>query len=165
MKSILDGSERKLVEGSADYYYSVGQIEENKENIQKAVEYYMKAISVDDKYADAYVSLGGILYDQGKYDLEIECYRKAVEIDPGKYENVYYLGTAYEDNQQYDKAIEAYEKTLSIKPDHKDTLHDFAILSIAIRDCNRARKLMSKLTELDKGQARKLELIRRAACP
>ena len=165
VKNIIHGSEDKLVEASADYYYSLGQLEENKENIPKAVEYYLKAISVDNKYADAYMSLGGILYDQGKYDLEVESYRKAVEINPDKYENVYYLGTAYEDNQQYDKAIEAYEKALFIKPDHKDTLHDFAVLSIAIRDCERANKLISKLMELDRGQARKLELIKKTACP
>jgi S1-C subfamily serine protease len=164
VKNILSGSEKKLVEQSAEYYYSLGQIEENNGNNDKAIDYYKKAVSIDSQYADAYIGLGGIYYDKGEYDLEVSNYGKAVEIDPNKHEYLYYLGTAYEDTHQYDKAIKAYQKVLSIKPDHKDTLHDFAILSMAGGDCDRASKLISKLKESDPGQAKKLEFLMRRAC-
>lgn len=164
VKNIL-GSERKLVEQSAEYYYSLGQIEENSGNYDKAINYYKKAVSIDSNYADAYIGLGGIYYEKGEYDLEISNYKKAVDIDPNKYDNLYYLGTAYEDIRQYNKAIEAYVKVLSIKPDHKDTLHDFAILLIAQGQCDEANKLISKLMELDPGQAEKLGLLmKRKTC-
>ena len=164
VKNIVSGSARKLVEQSADYYYSVGQIEENNGNNDKAIDYYKKAISINNQYADAYIGLGGIYYDKGEYDLEVSNYEKAVEIDPNKHEYLYYLGTAYEDTHQYDEAVKAYQKVLRIKPDHKDTLHDFAILSMADGDCNRANKLISKLKESDPGQAIKLEFLMRRAC-
>ncbi len=38
----------------------MGQIEENKNNYDKAFEYYEKAISEDSTYADAYVGLGDV---------------------------------------------------------------------------------------------------------
>jgi S1-C subfamily serine protease len=165
VKEILSGSERKLVEQSAEYYYSLGQIEENNRNFDKAIDYYQKAISVNSGYADAYIGLGGIFYEKGEYDLEVANYERAVRINPDKYEYLYYLGTAYEDIHQYDKAVEAYKLALSIKPDDKDCLHDFAILSIAAGDCNRAAKLISNLRKLDAGQAKKLEfLMKRTAC-
>jgi S1-C subfamily serine protease len=165
VKSIIGGSERKLVEQSAEYYYSLGQIEENNGNIDKAADYYQKAISLNSAYADAYIGLGGIFYERGEYDLEVTNYERAAQINPNNYDYLYYLGTAYEDLNQYDKAAEAYKKALSIKPDHKDVLHDFAILSIAAGNCKQAAKLTSKLKELDMGQAKKLEfLIKRKAC-
>jgi superkiller protein 3 len=161
----LSGSEKKLVEQSAEYYYSLGQIEENNGNNDKAIDYYQKAISIDNKYADAYIGLGGIYYEKGEYDLEVSNYERAVEINPDKCEYLYYLGTAYEDTHRYDKAVKAYEEVLSIRPEHKDALHDFAILAIAAGDCGRAGKLISKLKELDTGQAKKLGfLIERTAC-
>jgi len=165
VKNILSGSEKKLVEQSAEYYYSLGQIEENNGNNDKAIDYYQKAISIDNKYADAYIGLGGIYYEKGEYDLEVSNYERAVEINPDKCEYLYYLGTAYEDTHRYDKAVKAYEEVLSIRPEHKDALHDFAILAIAAGDCGRAGKLISKLKELDTGQAKKLGfLIERTAC-
>ncbi|MGA9109768.1 MAG: trypsin-like peptidase domain-containing protein [Smithella sp.] len=60
IKDALNGTEKILTEKSPDYYYSVGQIEENKNNYDKAFEYYEKAISEDSTYADAYVGLGDV---------------------------------------------------------------------------------------------------------
>jgi hypothetical protein len=165
VKSIMSGSEKHLVEQTPEYYYALGQLEENKGNDDKALAYYQQAIALNKRYADAYIGLGGIYFEKGRYDLEVSNYEKAVAIDPNAYESLYYLGTAYEDVQQYDKAAEAYKKSLLIKPDYKDALHDFAILLIAEGDCNQASKLILKLKELDAGQARKLEfLMRRTLC-
>jgi S1-C subfamily serine protease len=164
IKNILSGSEKKLVEQSAEYYYSLGQIEQNHENNEKAIGYYQKAISIDSQYADAYINLGIIYYDKGEYDLEVSNFEKAVIINPNQYEYWYDLGTAYEDIHQFDRAVEAYQNALRLKPDHKDALHDFAILSMAAGDCDRASKLISKLKESDPGQAKKLEFLKRRVC-
>ena len=164
VKEASTGSAKKLTEESPDYYYSLGQLAEMKDDWDKAIAYYQKALSLDDKYADAYIGLGTAYYEKGGYDLEVSNYEKAVSIDPKNYYYFYVLGTAYEDIQEYIKAKKAYMIALSIKPDDKDTLHDFAILSIAIEDCEQANQLISKLEELDVGMARKLEVLMRRAC-
>jgi S1-C subfamily serine protease len=165
IKNTLNGTEKKLTEESPDYYYSLGQIEENKNNYNKAFEYYNKAISVDNTYADAYVGLGDIYYEKGLYDLEVANFSKAVELNPQNYNYLYYLGNAYEDIGEYGKAREAYEKVLSIKPDDKDTLYDLAELLIVSGYCSQAEKLVTRLNQLDQGRARKLGfLMRKTAC-
>jgi len=165
IKEAFSGSDKRLTEGSADYYYAQAQLEEAKRNWNKAIEFYQKALSIDNKYADAYEGLGGVYYEKGEYDLEVSNYEKAVLIDRKNDEYLYVLGTAYEDVGQYDNAKKAYSMALSIKPDDKDTLHDFAVLSISDGDCTQAIKLISKLRQLDSGQARKLEeLIKRVKC-
>ena len=88
----MNGAEKKLTEKSPDYYYSLGQIEDNKNNFDKAFEYYQKAIAEDNTYADAYIGLGGIYYEKGQYDLEVSNYLKAVELNPKNYSYLYYLG-------------------------------------------------------------------------
>ena len=69
------------------------------------------------------------------------------------------METAYEDIGEYGKAVEAYLKVLSIKPDDKDTLYDLAELLIISGYRSEAEKLITKLNQLDKGQASKLELL------
>ena len=164
VKEASTGSTKKLTEESPDYYYSLGQLAETKDNWDKAIAYYQKALSLDDKYADAYIGLGTAYYEKGEYDLEVSNYEKAVSIDSKNYYYFYLLGTAYEDIQEYAKAKKAYMIALSIKQDDKDTLHDFAILSIASEDCVQAIQLISKLEKLDVGMARKLEFLMRRAC-
>jgi len=165
IREALTGEAKKLTEESPDYYYSLGQIAETNQKWDTAIKCYKNALSLNDRYAPAYVGLGGVYYEKGQYDLEVSNYRNAVLIDSRNYEYFYYLATAYEDVQEYAKAKEAYLAALSIKPDHKDTLHDFAILSIAEGDCAQAKRLISKLGKLDVGMARKLEtLMGRAAC-
>ena len=159
IKDALNGTEKKLTEKSPDYYYSVGQIEENKNNYDKAFEYYEKAISEDSTYADAYVGLGDVYYEKGQYDLEVSNFEKAVELDPQNYSYLYYLGNAYEDIGEYGKAVETYLKVLSIKPDDKDTLYDLAELLIISGYRSDAEKIITKLNPLDKGRASKLALL------
>jgi S1-C subfamily serine protease len=159
IKDALNGTEKKLTEKSPDYYYSVGQIEENKNNYDKAFEYYEKAISEDSTYADAYVGLGDVYYEKGQYDLEVFNFEKAVELDPHNYSYLYYLGNAYEDIGEYGKAVETYLKVLSIKPDDKDTLYDLAELLIISGYRSDAEKIITKLNPLDKGRASKLALL------
>lgn len=159
IKDALNGTEKKLTEKSPDYYYSVGQIEENKNNYDKAFEYYEKAISEDSTYTDAYVGLGDVYYEKGQYDLEVSNFEKAVELDPQNYSYLYYLGNAYEDIGEYGKAVETYLKVLSIKPDDKDTLYDLAELLIISGYRSDAEKIITKLNPLDKGRASKLALL------
>jgi len=165
IKDAFRGSSRRLREESPDYYYALAQLEEAKRNWDKAIEYYQKALSVDDKYADAYEGLGGVYYEKGEYALEVSNYEKAALIDPKNHDYLHYLGTAYEDIGEYDKADKEYSLALLIRPDDKDTLHDFAILSMSDGDCGQANRLISELKEVDSGLARKLEgLIRRVTC-
>ena len=149
----------ELVEGSPGYFYSLGVIAKNKREYDKAIEYYKKVMSLDDKYLDAYLDLGIIYYDQGQYDLEVENFLKATQLDQNNYDAYFYLGTAYEDKGLYDEAIVAYERALEIKPDDKDSLYYLSFLYILTGEKTKAFKLVPKLRELNPGLANEIKIL------
>lgn len=159
VKNTLGGKETMLTENSPQYYYSLAVIEDDKHNYDQAIQYYEKAISLDNNFSSAYMGLGGDFYEKGDYAKEVKYYEKAVEIDPNNYESLYYLGTAYEDIGYYSKAINKYLKVLTIKPDYKDAIHDLALLYIVNGEKSAASKWINKLQALDKGSANELQII------
>lgn len=160
VKDSLNGVNSQLTEGSPEYYFSLGNIAENKHQWDEAITDYQQAIAIDDKYADAYVNLGGAYYEKGDYDSEVASYEKAVELDPGNYyEAQYYLGTAYEDRGEYARAIERYKAALMIKPDNKDCLRDLILLYLVEGERKAASGLITRLKTLDMGVGREFELL------
>ena len=94
---MLTGGAPGLERESPELYYSRGNLADNKQEWDKAIGYYQKALSLDDKYTDAYLGLGGDYYEKGQYDLEVENYEKACLADPQRDEAFYFLATAYEE--------------------------------------------------------------------
>lgn len=149
----------ELQKDSPGYYYSLGNLADNKKQWDKAIQLYSKALSSDPNYTAAYMGLAGDYYDQGIYQLEVSNYEKAVASDPDNVDALYYLGTAYEDVGEFDKAIEAYNKALTINPGYKDALHDLSLEYIATGNTKKARELLPRLTSADPGWGKELQLL------
>jgi hypothetical protein len=152
VRDVLHGGTDRLIEESPAYYYSLGNIADNKQEWDDAIKYYRKAAAIDNTYADAYIGLGGDYYEKGNYELEVQNYLRATEADPKSDNSFYLLGTAYEDLGQFDNAVDAYIKALRINPTNKDALHDLAIVYLAAGQSSKARLLVPKLLALDPGQ-------------
>jgi S1-C subfamily serine protease len=159
VRDVLTGGVTALVRESPAFYYSLGNLADNKNEWDNAVKYYRRAISIDDNYTDAYMGLGGDYYEKGQFDLEADNYRKATLSDPHRSDAFYFLGTAYEDNDQYPEAAAAYEQALVIDPDYKDALHDLSILYLAQGRIAEAQKLLPRLHAVDKGWAKEAEML------
>ena len=67
---------------NADAYFSRGIAYRNKDEHDRAIADYNKAIEIDPKLAAAYRSRGNAYADKGEYDRAIMDYTKAIEIDP-----------------------------------------------------------------------------------
>lgn len=156
-KAIEGGGE--LIEGSPGYFYSLGIIAKNKKEYDKAEENFLKAISLDEKYAAAYTELGMIYYNKGQYDLEIEMFKKAVDLDSNDSDAHYYLATAYEDISQYDLAIDEYKKVIELKPDDTDAIYSLVIIYLMQGEKIKALELASKLVELNPGLGNELKIL------
>ena len=103
------------------YYFILGTIYGNRESklydVEKALEYYDKAIAENDKYADAYYNAGALLIDKAS-----EIYQEANEKDPSEYSNfnAYLDATdkmAAEAKVYDERALPYVEKTYELLPD------------------------------------------------
>lgn len=149
----------ELKKDNPGYYYSLGNLADNKGQWDKAIQRYEKALSLDANYSDAYMGLAGDYYEKGDFQLEVSNYEKAVVSNPDDAEAWYYLGTAYEDVGEFDNAIVAYNKALVINPVYKDALHDLSLVYIATGKMNNARELQARLMVADSGWGKELHLL------
>jgi len=75
---------------------------------QKAIDYYLMALKIDDNLPDVHYNLANAYFLMGKTTTSIPYYKKAIDLNPGKSESFYNLGNAYCVLKQYDDAIAAY---------------------------------------------------------
>jgi len=120
---------RKLVR---HYWHLMGMIEQNRDNLSKAIEYFEKAISFLDYQRQVYSDNHSLFYDSlafalyKKRDLEKaqEQYNLITKLTTGKIifgdiyaKSFYMLGKIYEEQSDTAKAIEHYEKFLDLWKD------------------------------------------------
>ena len=103
------------------YYFILGTIYGNRDSqlydVEKALEYYDKAIAENAQYADAYYNAGALLIDKAS-----EIYQEANEKDPSEFANFdAYLAATDKmaaDAKSYDeRALPYVEKTYELLPD------------------------------------------------
>lgn len=78
---------------------------------EKALEFYQKAISLDDSVANAYAGIGYIYNEQNKTNESLEMYNKALNLS---YWNIIYrnnIAVIYYDRKEYQNATACYDST------------------------------------------------------
>lgn len=108
-------------ERTAQNWLLIGNILQDKGELDKAVFMYNKAIQKDDKFYKAYYNLGNIYLQDSKPNMAVEQYKKAVKLKPEYAYAHYNLGCAYIKLGKYSKA--KYELLTAI--DLKNTVADF----------------------------------------
>ncbi len=87
-----------------------------KNNYQKAIECYKKAIESNPKFAYAWNGLGVAYGKLGSYQKEIEYYQKAIELNPNISMAWNTLGVAYGNLENHQKEIECCQKAIELSP-------------------------------------------------
>lgn len=98
----------------ANEYYSKGLEESKKENLEKALQFFEKAVKEDSNFAFAWDNLGVIYRKLNKYDSAIEAYKKSIEIDPNGLMPLQNIAVVYQYKEEYQNAINAYKKLAEI---------------------------------------------------
>jgi len=101
----------------------MGFLYSNKEfgkyDIDKAIGYYQKVITLKSDHDLAYFYMGNLYYNNKKeYSKAIAAYEKAIQLygkDPAYYNN---LGLVYEAQKEYAKAEGYYRKSIEIDPSY-----------------------------------------------
>ena len=107
-----------------EIWISLGYAYWKSGDLDKAIEAYEKALTIDNEYVYIYHSLGTVYLARSQtrnsridYQKSLDSFKKAIEIDP-KYVSAYNgLGSAYMQGGNLDGAIYCWEKTLEMNPD------------------------------------------------
>lgn len=105
-----------------DALHLSGLIDAQGERLEKAVEFILKAVSVNPSNAPARCNLGNIYLNLERYQEAIESYSKALSLKPNYEEAIYSRGLAYQRLGHFDEAINDYKKALGLNPNHIGTL-------------------------------------------
>jgi tetratricopeptide (TPR) repeat protein len=104
------GEENYLVQK----YLGIQAIDSN--NIDQAIERFMKAIDINPNDADSYINLGVCFHKMNNINRAIREYEKALSIEPNNITALKNLALIYYEDGQIHDAIDLYEKILKIEP-------------------------------------------------
>lgn len=104
-------------------YYNKGLDESKKENYEKAIEFFEKAVKEDPEFAFAWDNLGVNYRRLNNYDKAIDCYKKSLEIDPKGLMPLQNIAIVYQYKKEYNKAIEAYGKLAEIDKNNPEVYY------------------------------------------
>ena len=135
-------------------YNSRGLAWNKKEDHDKAIENFDKAIQLDPNYARAYSNRGYAWDDKGDYDKAIEDYNKAIQLNPD-YARAYNLrGVAWINKGDYDKAFEDYDKAIQLDPGEAAAYNSRGVAWNKKGDYDKAIEDFDKAIQLDPNYAR-----------
>jgi len=137
----------------ATEYHNMGVAYAEKQEYDKAMEYYRKAIELKPDYAETYLNLGIIHHQRHEYDIAMEYYSKAIELEPKLAMAYNNAGDIYNQKQEYDKAMEYFKKALELKPDLAMAYYNVGNIYYRKQDYDNAMEYYNKALELDSNLA------------
>ncbi len=135
------------------YFKDVGIVYANLKEYEKAIEYYQKAIEMDEKWAVPYFNLGIVYKNLKEYEKAIEYYQKAIEMDEKwavPYNN---LGIVYKNLKEYEKAIEYYQKAIEMDEKWAYPYNNLGNVYVDLKEYEKAIEYYQKAIEMDEKYA------------
>lgn len=94
---------------TAENYFKVGLLFEERNKAAKAVNYYRKAIQLQPGHGLAHLHLGFILYRAKRHGDALEYLQKALRFQPDHYEAYFYIGKIQKETKDYAGALQSFE--------------------------------------------------------
>jgi tetratricopeptide (TPR) repeat protein len=98
-----------------------------RDEYDKAIEYYDRAIESDPYLVDAWHKKGNALYNKENYVEAIKCYDRASLINPKHFESWYKKGITYKKRNDHAQAIKSFDKAIEIRADNSDVWYEKAL--------------------------------------
>lgn len=139
-----------LPPGKASDYYSKGyDYKWNKKDPDKAIEYYLKAVSIDPNHENALFELGYVYNEKGEYRKAIDYYSKVVALNPGAKDAFNNIGLAYSRLNDHQNAEKWYKKSLDIDPNYTLALNGIGLVAWKAKKYKEAEGWYKKAIQSD----------------
>lgn len=103
----------KLRANDPKYQYNLGLFHLNQNNVDEAVKYFVKSLSLDARFYQAWNMLGLAHASKGRLDEAVKAYKKSLEINP-QFTDVYNnLGIVYQQMGHLELAENAWKTALA----------------------------------------------------
>lgn len=132
----------------ADEYFQEGKSHEDKGHIDKAIQFYEKALKEDENYKYALNNLGVLLEGQNNVKGAVEKYEKAIKANPDYHLPYYNLARIYQ-NENPKKAIDYCKKVLEIDKNYKDAYNLWGNILLDQNKTDDAREKYQKCLSID----------------
>jgi tetratricopeptide (TPR) repeat protein len=144
----------------AEAYNYIGYCWSNKNNKEKAKEYYVKAMHANPKEPNSYINIAGLFLskildgntghiDYDSFEESIVWYNKALDISPNNKRALNNMGHSYQFINNFDKALECYERALEIDPNYESAISSKNILLSIHKSYDMLNKYSGKKIKLD----------------
>ncbi len=117
----------QVTDGNYLAYNNLGYYFSNKNEPERAIEFYKKALEIKPNYEDAHNNMGFCLAAEGKYKEAINEYIKALSINKKLTEAHNNLGNALSNIGEIDAAIHEYQIAIEENPKHSDAHNNLGI--------------------------------------
>ena len=121
-------------------YYNIGEIE-------KATEYFIKTLSVDNKVAEAYINLSDIYFKEKKFLEAIELLQNGVYYLPENLVLKHYLARVYIEDYRWDLAIAMLDEILEASDKNYDAHWDMGRVLFELGDYGGAIEHFEQVVE------------------
>ncbi|MEE9502386.1 MAG: tetratricopeptide repeat protein [Candidatus Aminicenantaceae bacterium] len=103
----------KQQEENPRYQYNLALFHMNNGNLDEAIKYFKKSISLDAQHYLSYNGLGIAYLMKGEFKTAIDYFQKSLQLNPALTEAHNYMGTAYQELGMLDKAEQEFRTTVS----------------------------------------------------
>lgn len=137
-------------------WFSKGNKAYNDKKYEEAIEYYSKAIEINENFTEAYFSKCAAYINLQKFYNAIEDYKKILELNPNYTDAYYSLIQAYIEVDDVDKAWETLNEFIKKEPNPYIYMDDYTILLEAL-DKSKNKELAQQIISFIDKNWRKIE--------
>ena len=118
-------------------------------DLEKATQYYLKAVKYDEQFYLAFYQLGVLEKKMGNSEQAIAYFNKAIFIKPDFHKAWFTLGTSYEADNNLDSAIVKYNKAIELDPGYKKAYSNLGNIYTVTGEYDLAKDLLLTAIQID----------------
>lgn len=123
----------------------MGKLLTSQKKSEKAIEYYQKAIDVNNTHEEAYVVLAREYLTLEQKQRAIQTLKQCLQVQAESMNCMYYLATILQSDGQYNQAIQYFQVIHSLNPDNIKILQSLGDLYLKLKQYDKALTAFEKL--------------------